>query len=211
MPVAVVVDERATRIPARAIARHARPLADIGEGSVAIVVIENVLAEVRDEQIVPAIVVIVADADALSPARMRDSSLQSHVGESSVAIVAEKMRSWFVAGGEALKARSVHQKYIEPAIVVVVVEGNAASSSLEQIFILVLAAVDGLGIQAGLACNVEEGDSQVAARCRLLFRRTSFLQWWRTRAQPARASQREHAFERKHQGRTAERFQKTAP
>jgi len=43
--------------------------------------------------------------------------------------------------------------------VVVVVEGYAAASSFEQVFILVFAAVDGLGVQAALAGNVDEADA----------------------------------------------------
>ncbi len=89
--VAIVVDERAACVPARAFARHSCLLADVGEGTVTIVVVQNILAEVGNEQIVPSVVVVVADAHALPPAGMRDSGLRSHVGESSVAIVAEEM------------------------------------------------------------------------------------------------------------------------
>ena len=49
----------------------ARLFADIGEGAVAVVVVQDVLAEVGDEQIVEAIVVVIADADTLPPAGMR--------------------------------------------------------------------------------------------------------------------------------------------
>ena len=66
----IVVNEGATGIPARAFARHSRFLADIGKGSVSVVVIENVLAVVGDEEIVPAVVVVITDANALSPTRM---------------------------------------------------------------------------------------------------------------------------------------------
>src|SRR5207253_2397613 len=84
--VAVVVDESAACVPARPFASHARFLADIGEGSIAIIVVKNVLAVVSDEEVVPAIVVIVADANPLSPTRVRDPSLRSDVGETAVTI-----------------------------------------------------------------------------------------------------------------------------
>ena len=104
LPVAIVVDEGAASVPALAFARHASLLADIGERAVAVVVIQNVLAEVGDEQIVPAVVVVVADANALSPARVRDSGLRGDVGKCAVAIVAEQMRRRFAARRESPRA-----------------------------------------------------------------------------------------------------------
>ena len=71
LAVAIVIDERAASVPAFAVSGDAGLLADVGEGAVAVVVIENVFAEVADEQIVVAVIVVVADADTLSPARVR--------------------------------------------------------------------------------------------------------------------------------------------
>src|SRR5205085_10628762 len=58
-PVAVVVDESAACVPARAFARHAGLLAHIDEGSISVIVIEDVLAVVGYEDIVPAVVVVI--------------------------------------------------------------------------------------------------------------------------------------------------------
>ena len=58
-----------------------------------------------------------------------------HVGESAVAIVAEKMRCGFAASGKALEAPAVHDENVEPAVVVVIVECDAAAGSFEQIFL----------------------------------------------------------------------------
>src|SRR5258708_24744143 len=66
--VAVVIYESAASVPARAFSRHSRFLADIGKRSVAIIVVKNILAVVSNTQIVPAVVVIVADANASCPA-----------------------------------------------------------------------------------------------------------------------------------------------
>ncbi len=41
---------------------------DVGEGAVAVVAVEDILAVVADEEIVEAVVVVVADAAALAPA-----------------------------------------------------------------------------------------------------------------------------------------------
>ena len=85
--VAIVIHKCAAGVPALAVARHARFFADVGESAVAVVVVENILAKVADEKIIEAVVVVVADADALSPAGVNQSGLHGHVGESAVAIV----------------------------------------------------------------------------------------------------------------------------
>src|ERR1039458_4018094 len=102
--VAVIIDEGAACVPARAFARHAGLLADIGKGSIPVVVIEDILAVVGDEEIVPAIVVVVADANPLSPAGVGEPSFCGHVGESAITIVPEQMRRGFATGGKALES-----------------------------------------------------------------------------------------------------------
>ena len=66
MAIAIVVDESATRSPSLAGARHARLFCDFGEYAV-IVVVELVLAVVGDVEVFPPVVVVIADANALSP------------------------------------------------------------------------------------------------------------------------------------------------
>ena len=65
---------------------------DVGEGAVAVVTVEDVLAVVGDEEVVPAVVVVVADAAALSPAAAGEAGFGSDVGEGSVAVVLEEMQ-----------------------------------------------------------------------------------------------------------------------
>ena len=67
MPVAVIVDERAAGVPPLARARDPGFLADIAERAIPVVVIQHVFPEVGDEQIVEAVVVVVADANSLAP------------------------------------------------------------------------------------------------------------------------------------------------
>ena len=94
---------------------------------------------------------------------MRDSGFCGDVGESAIAIVAEEMRRGLAARRKAFQPRSIHQKNIEPAVVVVIVEGNAATRGFEQIFIFVLSAEDGFRIQAGFASYVEKADAKIGA------------------------------------------------
>ena len=159
--VAIVIDESATCGPAGSHARDSGLLADVGEGAVAVVVVEHVLAVVGDEQIVVAVVVVVADADALSPAGVLEPSLQGDVGEGAVAIVLEQVVEGLFARRKAFEPPAVDQEDVEPAVVVVVVEGDAAAGGLEQIFVLVLAAEDRLGVESGFVGDVDEGDAEV--------------------------------------------------
>ena len=125
--ISIVINERAAGVPAFSVSANAGFVGDVGKCAVAVVVVQNIFTEVADEQIVVPIIVVVADADALSPSVMDKSGLRSNVGKSSIAIVFEKMRDRFVAGLKSLKPRTVHQKNVEPAVVVVIVESNPAA------------------------------------------------------------------------------------
>src|SRR5258708_27724118 len=81
------------------------------------------------------------------------------------------MINWRRAGGKTFEAGAVDEKNIQPAIVVVIVESDATAGGFEKVFVFVLAAKDGLHIQAGLARNVEEGKTEIAGRRRSGLRR----------------------------------------
>ena len=166
LAIAIVVDESAAGAPASSRARDSGLFTHIGEGAVPIVVVQNILAEVSDEQIVVAVVIVVADADALAPAGVLEPSLERDVGESAVAIVLEQVVERLFARWKAFEPRTVDQKNVEPAIVVVVIERDAAASGLEQVFVLVLAAKDRLGVESGFFCNVDKGDAEITAEGR---------------------------------------------
>ena len=109
----------------------------IGESAVAVVAIERVLPVVGDEQIVVAVVVVVADAAGLSPAGLvLQAGADRDIGEGAVAIVLEEVAMRLLAGGKSLQPPAVHQEQIEPAIVVVVVEGQAAAGGFKQILVV---------------------------------------------------------------------------
>src|SRR5271169_422926 len=100
MAVFVVVDPGAAGVPACFGARleEAGTLGDVGEGAVAVVVIENVLAVVGDEEVVEAVVVVVADAAGLSPAGADvEAGTFGYIGEGAVAIVFEESAMRFLA------------------------------------------------------------------------------------------------------------------
>ena len=164
VPVAVVVDESAACVPALAVSSHAGFFANVGEGAVPVVVVENIFSEVGDEEIVEPVVVVVADAHALPPAGMNQTGFGGDVGEGAVTIILEKMRKGFLSGGKAFEAPAVHEKNIQPAVVVVIVESDSTASGFEEIFIFVFATENSFGMEAGLASNVDEADPQIV-RC----------------------------------------------
>src|SRR5439155_2993891 len=141
MPVAIVVEKGAACAPLRVLAQETRPFRNVRKSAVTVVVIENVLAPVHDKKVVKAVVVVVADADALAPAEAGQSGLLRHVLEGAVAIVAQQP-----IGRDRLSASqssTIHKKDIEPAVVVVIEEGRAATGSLDDVLVLRAAAVDG--------------------------------------------------------------------
>jgi len=111
-------------------------------------VIEHVLTEVGHKQIVVAVVVVVADADALPPPGVRDARFECHVGERAVAIIPEQARDGLLSGGKSFEARAVDEKNIEPAVVVVVIERDSAAGSFEQVFVLIFTAEGGFGVES---------------------------------------------------------------
>src|SRR5258708_6413061 len=94
-------------VPALASAGHAGFFANVREGGVAVVVVEDIFAEVGNEKIIEAVVVVVADADTLSPARMKQAGFGGDVGESAISIVLEKMIGGFLSGGKTFEASTV--------------------------------------------------------------------------------------------------------
>ncbi len=147
MSVFVVIDKRAARVPTRLRTRlhQARFLRHIRKRSIPVVAVQSVLPVVSHKQIVVAVVVVIADAARLPPPRpMLQSRSFRHVGERAVAIVLKQMAARFLPCRKAFQTPAIHQENVQPAVVVVIVKGQAASGGFEQILVLMLAAIDGL-------------------------------------------------------------------
>ena len=127
------------------------------------------------------------------------AGLQRDVGEGAVAIVLEQVIEGLFARRKAFQPPAVDQEDVEPAVVVIVVEGDAAARGLEQVLVLVLAAKDGLGIESGFFGYVDEGDAEIAAGIR---------GWGFLSENRERADQGEHIGKREHERRAAERLEK---
>src|SRR5277367_3099384 len=163
MAVAVVVDECAAGVPAclgPGLDESGR-LGDVGKGTVTVVLIKRVLAVVGHKEIIVAIVVVVAHTTGLAPASfVFQTGTRRHISKCAIAIVLEKMTTGFLPGRKAFESPAIDEEEIEPAIRVVVVEGEPAARGFQQIFVGFLAAVDGLDGKAGLLHDVSEADTQ---------------------------------------------------
>src|SRR5579875_1548993 len=71
-----------------------------------------------------------------------------------------------IATGKPLKPPSIDQEKINPSIIVVIVEGEAATGGLQQIFVMAYAAIDCHCIQAGFLYDVVELHTQRSPRNR---------------------------------------------
>src|SRR5207302_10979162 len=108
-----------SRSPAFPGPRHSRLLRDFGKHS-RLVVVQTIFAEVGDIQIFPAIIVVVADTDSLSPATCCQTRLDSYIRKSAVVIIAIEVVGGTLPCGEPFHGSAVYKENIGPAIVVVV-------------------------------------------------------------------------------------------
>ncbi len=130
--VAVVIDK------GRAGAEFVRPpeaglLGDVGKGSVTIIFEKVVLAQRSDENIVVAVVVVIADGYAHAVHFDVEAGFSGDVGEGAVVIIVIEsgMRCAAVMLG---KIGAVDEENILPAVVIGIDEGNAGAHGFRQIF-----------------------------------------------------------------------------
>src|SRR5580698_2480505 len=134
MAVAIIVEKSTATVPSRTGLLQPCLDGDIGEGTVAVVMEERILAVVGDEQVVESIVVVVADTTALPPAAACEPGLRGDIGEGSITIVFEEVAGGFTIFGKALQTPSVHEKNVWPSVVIVVIKGSATPGGFEQVF-----------------------------------------------------------------------------
>ena len=134
--------------------QQARLLRHVGEGAVAIIFEQAILAEVSAENIVEAIIVVVTDADSVRPPDSCEPCLLGDVRERAVAIVF--VQTICCLGWRAFEPRSGKQEDVHPSIVVVVNKGATATIRLDDVLLLVYPAVDDGSMQTGFFCHVSE-------------------------------------------------------
>src|SRR5215468_12025011 len=91
------------------------------------------------------------------------------------------MAGWLLARGKTFKPPSIYNKNVQPAIVVIVIKSNAATSSFQQVFVFLLSAKNGSCFEPRLAGNIDKGNTQrrFLFAFDLLVRRRRLAQQWR--------------------------------
>ena len=151
--ITVIVQKAASSVPLRTRTFLDEPcaLGHIREGTVAIIVIQDVSTPVGYKEVIKAIVIVIADAATLAPARPSQSSLLRHIGKRPVAIIVKEEIRGRGAAWKPVESAAVHKKNVEPAVVVVIEEGYATTHLLEEVLIVMYAPVDiERSAQAGL-------------------------------------------------------------
>ena len=82
--------------------------------------IQNVFSVVGDVEIFPAVVVVVADANALAPTGVGEAGFFRDVGEGAVVIVVVEMACGQFSRGGRIEACAVNDEDVGPAVVIIV-------------------------------------------------------------------------------------------
>src|SRR5438309_1878376 len=120
LAIPVVVDPGAARAPARPVCAQSGLLGHVGKSAVPVVVVEDVLAPVRDEEILKPIVIVVAHANSGRPTCAQQARFRRYVDERTVPII--PVEPVCRARWSFREASAAKDEYIHPAIVVVVKE-----------------------------------------------------------------------------------------
>ncbi len=126
----------------------------IGESAVPVVSIQRVLAPVGEEEIVEAVIVIVADGHGRCPAGASEAGFPGHIGESAVSII--PVQPVDGAFGRAFQAGAAQQEDVEPAVVVIVKQRAAAAHGFEDVRLAIGSPVNERRMQSGLARDIDE-------------------------------------------------------
>src|SRR5581483_3123474 len=108
----------------------------VGKGSVAVVVIEHVVAEVGHVQVEKPVIVIITDGRAHAVTHVSDAGLSGYVDEAQLPCFGEQILEQTIARFPArqrrkkkltrrIETRALHEINIEVAIVVIVEQRNA--------------------------------------------------------------------------------------
>jgi hypothetical protein len=107
---------------------------NVREGSVVVIAVETILAEVGDVEVGPAVIVEVCDRNAEPPSVVGDASFSRDIGEGTVVIVVkERSVGWSGFSGESVVSGAVDQVDVEPAVVVVVEQGDSGADLFENV------------------------------------------------------------------------------
>src|ERR1700730_9164322 len=108
---------------------------------------------------------------------MLQPRLVSYIRKRPVAIIFEQMRRRLLPSRKSLQPPSIHQKNIQPSVVVVIVKSYSTTRRLQQIFVFVLPAKNRLGIQPRFLSHIHKTQSQWSSSHRRSGRRGNALRY----------------------------------
>ena len=162
LAIPVIVDKSRARAPA---ARgHARFRGHVGERAISVVVVQHVVRKTRDVNVRIAVVVVIADGNPHAiNAAVRYAGGLRHIRKRSVGILAVERIPARLAIHRELVASALHQKNIQPPVLVVIEKRAPAAHRLDQILVR-RCAVDVLPVDSEAFRHVREDDSGQCGR-----------------------------------------------
>src|SRR5713101_7455517 len=100
-----------------------------------VIMIQKILAVIRDVEVEPTIIIVVSDANALTPSRGNKSGLHGDIRESRIMIVVIQVVGGGLIGWESFQSGAVHNENIRPSIVVIIKDSHARSGRLDDVFL----------------------------------------------------------------------------
>src|SRR6185295_17024694 len=97
----------------------------------------------------------------LSPARANESSFLSDVSKLPVASVAEEAVGRIEIWRQAVKARSINQENVQPAVIVIINESGPASGSFQEVTVSMLITVGHTYVETYLLRHICKTSSQL--------------------------------------------------
>ena len=133
VPIAVVVEPRATGAPFERRPGDAASCGDVGEPAASEIAVQTVRSPIGHVKIDESVVVVVARAHAAAPAGSRDAGRTADIGEPPVpfVVIEAARRVRFIR--RAFEPRAIDEKHIERSVVVVVHERDAGAVGLDDV------------------------------------------------------------------------------
>src|SRR6266852_4731561 len=100
-----------------------------------VIVIETVLPVIRDVEILPTIIIVISDANALTPPRGNKTGLHGDIRESPIMIVVIQVVGGGLIRWESFQRGAVHNENIWPSVVVIIKDSHACSGHLDDVFL----------------------------------------------------------------------------
>ena len=159
MAVPVVIEESTACAPANLCLIKAGFVSDIGKRAISVVAEKNVVSPEAAKQIIPSIIVVIANADAGLPTGTPQSRFFGDVGKRAVAVVLVQVRDRRFSGRPMrIEPISIREVDVQPSVIVVVEKGQSASLGLNDGPFVVYAAPHVGDGQPGLLSHIDKLD-----------------------------------------------------